>query len=102
MRLLYWILMIVSIAVATTIGVTLWYFSASKVINVTDRIGWKFVETETDIIVVVGDDGGVGIPLNSRNFVFIMENGKELEVSKKEFLQYEVGDYFTYQERVWK
>jgi len=95
------LLIVVAVVVLSIVVGVAWYFSATEVVSKTKVIAWKEIETETDIIIIP-EDSSVGIPINSRKFIFIMEDGSEVEVSKKDFVTYNVGDLYTYTVRQWK
>ena len=101
MKARYWILILILIPTILILGGITCYFSVTKQIEVTSTIDYKYVDTGTDIIFVPSD-GGVGIPVTIKNFMFVMDNGDEVEVSKGNFVKYDVGDSFTYKKRVWR
>lgn len=67
----------------------------------TSVIAEKYAYKDT-IITVNPDDSSIGIPIKTMKYMFIMENGDEIQVEKTDYLQYEEGDNFTYLITIWK
>jgi len=102
MKAIYWVVLIVALISVGTFGVMFWYFNSTEQIPVTSIVVEKYMYEETDIVIVVGDDVGVGIPITSMTYVLVLEDGTTQEVAWDIFFKARAGDEFTYYIRVWK
>ena len=93
------VIIVLAIIIAS-VSIICWYFTSTEVVTKTSIISWKYIDSDT-----YTSGGYEGVPVTSTNidrWMFLMENGDEVSVSSSCFANFNVGDEYTYEARVWK
>jgi len=97
---------IVAIIVAIFGGIcggVLWYDQNTELVERSGVVTEKYMYEESGNIVIVVPDSAIGIPVGEHmEYILVLDNGSKHEVSWDTFVNYKIGDTYTYTIRKWK